>query len=260
MDQNFQTLLVRTENGVLDITINRPKALNALNEMVLDELLSVVDHVGNDIRIVVFRGAGEKAFVAGADIAEMQNMNAEQAQKFSMKGQKLTRNIENLNQPTIALVHGFALGGGCELAMSCDIILTTKNAKFGQPEVHLGLIPGFGGTQRLVRRIGYSKAMDMLLSGRPIDGTEAYQLGLAAHVADDPESMHAEFSKISKGIMKSGRMAIAMTKSLAQKNADITLEQGLFNEAHSFATCFENGEGKEGIEAFLTKRPANFSS
>jgi enoyl-CoA hydratase len=185
----FETLVVAANGPVCRIKINRPKALNALNATVLAEieqvLFSVMDPAAT--RVVVLEGEGDRAFVAGADIAAMRDMQAPEAREFARHGQLLTKALESLTQVTIAKVQGFALGGGCELAMACDIIIAAKSAKFGQPEVNLGIIPGFGGTQRLVRRVGLPVAMDMLLSGRArtLSGTEAHQLGLVSRVAED---------------------------------------------------------------------------
>ena len=259
MTMKYETLLVDQNDKILNITINRPKSLNALNNQVLDELILVTSNVDASVRCLVLRGAGEKAFVAGADIAEMKDMNADEAQAFSQKGHKMTMQLESLPQPVIACVDGFALGGGCELALASDIILATEKAKFGQPEVHLGLIPGFGGTKRLLRRVGYSKAMELLLSGRPMTGREAFESGLLARLCQDASSMETELNKIIKGISKAGAHAVAMTKSLAQNSLSESLRDGLREEAGQFATCFSNGEGREGMSAFLEKREANFS-
>lgn len=257
---DFETLEIVEENHVVHLTINRPKALNALNSQVLSELHSFFEGVSSDTRAVVLRGGGDKAFVAGADISEMTNMSHDEAKDFARKGQMLMRAMESADQVVIACVDGFALGGGCELALACDIIFATEKTKFGQPEVHLGLIPGFGGTQRLMRRINPSVAMDMLLSGRHISGTQAYEHGLVAKCCKDTEEMNAEVQKVLKGVLKGGPRAVSMTKKLARLAWDLSIDEGLKEEASHFGICFENGEGKEGTSAFLEKRSASFNN
>lgn len=258
----FETLLVSIEGPVCRITINRPLALNALNGTVLSEiervLFSTMDP--EETRVVILEGAGDRAFVAGADISGMQGMNAAQARDFARHGQMLTKALETLTQVTIAKVQGFALGGGCELAMACDIIIAGKSAKFGQPEVNLGIIPGFGGTQRLVRRVGMHVAMDLLLCGRgrTLSGTEAHQLGLVSRVVED-DKLEEEVKKVVRAILSAGPRAIAETKRLARDAYHMTLDAGLNAEANAFAACFADDEAAEGISAFLEKRNPTFS-
>jgi enoyl-CoA hydratase len=257
--QNFETIQCTVQNHVATITINRPQVLNALSTQVIRELRSCVEQIANlNIRAVVVSGAGEKAFVAGADISEMMNFDASSALEFARQGQALTMAIEALKVPTIARVQGFALGGGCELAMACDIIIASKKAKFGQPEVNLGLIPGFGGTQRLVRRVGLSVAMDMLTAGRNLTGEEAYHLGLVSRVCE-PEELDSTVQMVIKGILKAGPVAVAETKRVTRLADSMDLPAGLAAEATAFAAGFGGAEAKEGTKAFVEKRPASFS-
>lgn len=258
----FETLDMRMDGAVCRIRLTREKQLNALSTKVFEELQTVLFSVMDPTatRVVVIEGSGEKAFVAGADIAEMQKMSPVDAREFARFGQMITKALESLNQVTIAKVQGFALGGGCELAMACDIIVAAKSAKFGQPEVNLGLIPGFGGTQRLVRRVGLPVALDMLLSGRArsLSGTEAYQLGLVSRVVDD-ERLEEEVGKVIRGILNGGPRAIAETKRLAREAYNMSLDAGLNAEASAFGACFADNESEEGIAAFLDKRSPSFS-
>lgn len=258
---NYSTLKVTSKGPRLTITINRPDALNALNETVLEEIEEVLleDLNPDEHRVIVFEGAGEKAFVAGADIAGMKEMKPEDALEFAQMGQSVGNIIASLPIVTIAKVRGFALGGGCELAMACDMVIASKSAKFGQPEVNLGLVAGFGGTQRLVKRVGLHVAMDMLLTGRgrTISGDEAFQLGLASRVVED-DKLEAEIDKIVDAITKTGPMAVAETKRLVRDAQHMSLDAGLAAEATAFALCFARDESKEGIEAFLAKRSPKF--
>jgi enoyl-CoA hydratase len=259
---NYETLEVKFEEQVARVKINRPQALNALNAKVLEELEQVIfqDMDPETTRVIVLEGAGDKAFVAGADIAGMRDMSPAQARDFARMGQMLTKALETLPQVTIAKVQGFALGGGCELAMACDLIIAGKNAKFGQPEVNLGIIPGFGGTQRLVRRVGMHVAMDMLLCGRArsLSGTEAHQLGLVSRVVDD-DKLEDEVGKAIRGVLSAGPQAVAETKRLAREAYAMSLDAGLNAEANTFAACFGEEEAQEGIAAFLDKRTPSFA-
>jgi enoyl-CoA hydratase len=257
----FETLLWSREGDVATVTINRPKVLNALNAQVLRELNLILDkrELTADLRALVITGAGDKAFVAGADIAAMKEMTTQEALQFGRLGQGTTRKLENAPYLTIARVQGFALGGGCELAMACDIIVASEKALFGQPEVDLGLIPGFGGTQRLARRVGLPLALEILCAGRKLNGREAYQLGLISSVAT-AEELDAALAQILKNIGRAAPLAVAETKKLARASLEIPLEHGLAAEATAFASCFTGQEAKEGLSAFLEKRKANFSN
>lgn len=257
----FKFIRMSSKGPKLTITINRPEALNALNIDVLEELedalMDEVDPIEH--RVVVLEGAGDKAFVAGADIAGMKEMTAEEALEFAHLGQSVTAILESLPQVVVAKVKGFALGGGCELAMACDLVVASKSARFGQPEVNLGLIPGFGGTQRLARRVGLPLALDMVLTGRgrTLTGEEAFQVGLASRVVDD-DKLDAEIDKIVDAVVKAGPAAIASTKRLTRDSLHVPLDIGLNSEASAFALCFAREESREGMGAFLAKRPPNF--
>lgn len=245
----------------MTITINRPKVLNALNVEVIEELeealAAEIDPV--ETRVVVLEGAGSKAFVAGADIAQMTELNGEHAIQFSQHGQVLTRMLETLPFVTIAKVQGFALGGGCELALACDLIIAGESAKFGLPEVNLGLIPGFGGTQRLAHRVGLPVALDMVLCGRgrTLSGAEAVQLGLVSRLVAD-ERLDEEVQKAVSAICQAGPSAVQEAKRLVRDSYAMGLEAGLASEASSFANCFGREEAREGMTAFLEKRAPNF--
>ncbi|TNE89526.1 MAG: crotonase [Deltaproteobacteria bacterium] len=238
--------------------ITRPQALNALNADVLDALHAAVDAASRDheLRAVVLTGEG-KAFVAGADIAAMKDMTPAQAEAFAAKGQDLGARFEKLGVPIIAAVNGFALGGGCELAMSCDIVLAGPKAKFGQPEVNLGVIPGFGGTQRLVRRVGLTRAMDLCMSGRFVNADEAVTMGLAARKVEG--DVVEEALALARTIAEKGPVAVRYVKRAIHENADADLDTGLAAERSLFALCFATADQKEGMGAFLDKRAAAFT-
>ncbi len=257
----LETLLLTREGDIATLTINRPKVLNALNVQVLNEILSILNNreLVSGLRALVIQGSGDKAFVAGADIAAMRELTTEQALTFARLGQDVTKRLEAAPYLTIARVQGFALGGGCELAMACDIIVASEKALFGQPEVDLGLLPGFGGTQRLARRVGLPLAMEILCAGRKLNGREAYQLGLVSSVAA-PEELDATLAQILKNLGRAAPLAVAETKRLARASLEMPLEHGLAAEATAFASSFSGPEAKEGLSAFLEKRKANFSS
>ena len=256
---NFEFLSVMMDEDFASVTINRPKVLNALNLRVIDELTQVMEELHQqELRAIILQGSGEKAFVAGADIEEMSQLDQYQALDFARKGQKLTQVIENLPFISIAVVQGYALGGGCELAMACDMIVATENAVFGQPEVQLGLIPGFGGTQRLIDRVGLSLAMDILCCGRKLSGTEAARCGLAARVCSLGE-LPQTLEIMKKGLLSSGPSALKDTKKLARMSQEINLTDGLFAEAQLFAAGFVREETRRGMEAFLKKEKPFFA-
>ncbi|MCX6127681.1 MAG: enoyl-CoA hydratase-related protein [Proteobacteria bacterium] len=257
----FETLLWSREASFAHITINRPKVLNALNVQVIHELLAILNNseLTHGLRALVLSGAGDKAFVAGADIAAMQKLSTAGALEFARLGQNLTLKLEAAPYLTIAKVQGYALGGGCELAMACDLVVASDKALFGQPEVDLGILPGFGGTQRLARRVGLPLALDILCAGRKLNGLEAQQLGLVTTVAS-AEELDATVAKILKNIARAAPLAIAETKRLARASLDMPLDHGLAAEATAFAACFSGSEAQEGLAAFLEKRKATFSS
>lgn len=245
-ERRGQTLLV---------TIDRPKALNALNRQVLEELADVLDHVG-DARAVVLTGAGDRAFVAGADIAEMAGLDAVSALAFAAFGQSVLEKLEALPVPTIAAVHGFALGGGCELAMACDMTLASPTAVFGQPEVKLGVIPGFGGTQRLVRRVGSQRARELCFTGRNVKAPEAVAIGLALRLCD---AVVDEALVLAEQIANNGPVAVQLCKRAILDNDGQGLAAALLSERQLFGACFATHDQKEGMAAFLGKRKPEFA-
>lgn len=254
----YQTLLTGLENNIFTITINRPDKLNALSTVVFDELNLVLDEVYNnpEIKSAIITGAGPKAFVAGADISEFNGLSKEQAMSIARRGQNTFARIENSPKPIVAAVNGFALGGGCELAMSCHFRLASDNAKFGQPEVNLGLLPGYGGTQRLVQLVGKGKAMELLVSANMINATEALQLGLVNYVTT-PEGLLETTRKILETINSKAPLAIAGCIKSINAVFDET-KDGYGVEIEEFGNAFVTEDMKEGVSAFLEKRKANF--
>ena len=257
---SFENLLYDCSDGIATVTVNRPKALNALNAATLKDLLGLFTAIRDDaaVKVVILTGAGEKAFVAGADIAEMQSIDALTGRQFSLLGHQVMATIEELPQPVIAAVNGFALGGGCELTLCCDIRLASENARFGQPEVNLGVIPGFGGTQRLPRLVGKGLACELLLTGDMIDAAEAYRIGLANKVYPAVELLPAA-RKMAAKIASKGQIAIGFAKSALVDGVETDLTRGCAREADLFGFCFATADQKEGMQAFLEKRPAQFS-
>lgn len=241
------------------ITINRPKVLNALSSAVLSELATAVSELelSDDIRVVALTGAGDKSFVAGADIAEMSEMEPPHAQALAEMGGKLGEAMELSAKPYIAAVNGFALGGGCELALACDFIYATPNARFGQPEVKLGVIPGFGGTQRLLRRVGVAKARELVFSGDTIDADEALRIGLVDRLCE-PGALLAEVEAMAGRIAKNGPLAVAEAKKLMHMGQSIPLDAAVMLEQRSFAGLFATADQKEGMAAFSQKRAPQF--
>jgi enoyl-CoA hydratase len=255
----YQTLLTATENGIFTITINRPDKLNALNKTVMDELNAAVDEVYSnpEIKSAIITGSGPKAFVAGADISEFTGLTNEQGKELAKKGQNLFFKIENCPKPIIAAVNGFALGGGCELAMSCHFRIASENAKFGQPEVNLGLIPGYGGTQRLTQLIGKGRSIEMLISANMIDANTALQYGLVNDVVKQEELL-AKAKSILELINSKAPLAVAGCIKSANAVFDKS-QNGFETELNEFGKCFETEDMKEGTAAFLEKRKANFT-
>lgn len=252
-------LLDRPEPGIYLLTVNRPRALNALNAATLSEIASAIAEVGAaaDARVLLVTGAGEKAFIAGADIAEMQGYTPEQARAFSAQGMAVMHAIEALAVPVIALVNGYALGGGCELAMSCDWVLASESAVFGQPEVKLGIPPGFGGTQRLTRLVGRSMALELLTTARQVRAEEARALGLANHVYPAAE-LRERGLEMARTIAANGPLAVRLAKQCAHRGLDVDLVSGCLLETQTFALPFATTEQKEGMSAFLEKRAPKF--
>lgn len=248
----------RRDGGIHLVTINRPRAYNALNSDVLVGLNAALDAIvaDPDARVAILTGSGDKAFVAGADIGEMRGYSPLEAEHFAARGQALGDRIAALGIPVIAAVDGFALGGGCELAMACDLLIAGSRAKFGQPEVNLGLIPGFGGTQRLVRRVGLANALDLCLTARQIGADEAVAMGLASRKVDG--NVLEAALVIAKEIASKGPIAIRMCKRAIHDYADGALAAGLAGERMLFAACFTTADQREGAAAFLEKRAPKF--
>jgi enoyl-CoA hydratase len=255
----YEHLLFEKESGIALITLNRPKALNALNRQLLLELKSVLAEVESDptVHAVILTGAGEKAFAAGADIAEMQAMSPHEARAFARLGQEVMTKLERLRQPTIAAVNGFALGGGCELAMACDLRLASEKAKFGQPEVNLGVIAGFGGTQRLSRLVGAGIAKELLMTGDLISADRAAAIGLVNHICL-AEELLSKAKEIAGKIAGKAPLAVQLSKQAVNEGANMDIDRALSHEAELFALCFATEDQKEGMRAFLEKRPARF--
>jgi len=254
----YQTLLTSIENNVLTITINRPEKLNALNKIVFTDLNNALNDIEKNplIRAVIITGAGPKAFVAGADISEFSDYNKDQAMAMSKRGQDIFLKIERCNKPIIAAVNGFALGGGCELSMACHFRIASENAIFGQPEVNLGLIPGYGGTQRLIQLIGKGRALELLMSGNMIDANTALQFGLVNYVVKQEELLTKSRS-ILETINSKAPLAVAACIKTANAVFDKTTN-GFDLEIKEFGNCFATEDMKEGVSAFLEKRKANF--
>lgn len=253
--------IIREDKGAVSIiTINRPKALNALNFDTLDELYRCFRELADDKSraVVIVTGSGEKSFVAGADISFMQDLPPTEARNFAKLGHAVMKAVEELPQPVIAAVNGFALGGGCELALACDIRYGSENAKFGQPEVNLGIIPGFGGTQRLPRLIGKGLANELLFSGDIIDADEALRIGLVNKVFS-PEDLLDACLALAKRIGEKGPLAVRLCKEAVNNGMEMDLTRACRYEADLFSVGFSSAEQKEGMRAFLEKRPPDFA-
>ena len=256
---SYETLLVEKKDNIAIVTINRPKVLNALNATVIEELEKAFTELKNDPEVgaVILTGAGEKAFVAGADISGLVELNPLEGKEFAEKGQAVFNLIENLGKPVIAAINGFALGGGCELAMACTIRIASEKAKLGQPEVNLGIIPGYGGTQRLPRLVGKGRAMELILTGRMVDASEAYQMGLVNKVVA-PEKLLDEAIEMAKVILSKGPLAVKFAMEAVNRGLEVNLEEGLKIEADLFGICCATEDKVEGTKAFLEKRKPNF--
>ena len=255
----YQSLLIDTTAGICTITINRPEKMNALNKTVIQELADAINTVYSDasIHAAILTGSGAKAFVAGADISEFLQLDAGGGAELAKKGQEIVFNrIENSPKPIVAAVNGFALGGGCELAMSCHFRLASDNAKFGQPEVNLGLIPGYGGTQRLTQLVGKGKAIELMLTGNMIDANEAKLLGLVNHVTS-PENLLEHTRTILQTILSKGPSAVSKVIEAVNASFDKS-RNGYAEEIRLFGECFGTTEMKEGVAAFLEKRKPAF--
>ncbi|MDH3286452.1 MAG: enoyl-CoA hydratase-related protein [Betaproteobacteria bacterium] len=252
-------LLEQPEAGIYLLTVNRPKALNALNSATLDEIDAAANVIAQDpaARVALVTGAGDKAFVAGADIAEMQNFTQEEGSAFSARGSRAFARLEAVPVPVIALVNGYCLGGGCELALACDWIIATEGAVFGQPEVNLGICAGLGATQRLPRKVGPARALELLTTGRQVKAEEALGIGLASAVVPVAELMQRGL-EMARIVASKGPLAVRCSKEAVRRGADMELAAGLALESNLFGRCCASPDQKEGMAAFLEKRPAKF--
>ncbi len=254
----FKNLILKKEDKVGFLSINRPDALNALNSEVLDELDKAIDLISKDEDIYVLLISGEgRAFVAGADIGEMKDLNSIEARNFANKGLEVFRKIELMEKPVIAAVNGFALGGGCELAMCTDIRIASTKAKFGQPEVGLGITPGFAGTQRLARLVGMGKAKELIFTADIIDANEALKIGLVNHVVE-AEDLIDKAMEMARKIVTKSQIAVRYGKTAINRGIDMDLESGMAIERELFGLCFATEDQKEGMAAFLEKRAPEY--
>lgn len=255
----YETIIFKIEGKVAVIKFNRPKALNAINQDVLRDLNKALDEVEKDTSLgaLVLTGEGEKAFVAGADIAHMENFSPLEGRRFSREGQESFFRIENLPIPVIACVNGFALGGGNEITMACDFIYASENAKFGQPEITLGIIPGFGGTQRLARLVGKAMAKELCMTGAIIGAQEAKEIGLVNRVFP-PDKLWEETMKTADALASKGKVSMREVKQCMNKGLDLDVQSGCYLESDAFGLCMASPDGKEGMNAFLEKRKPEF--
>lgn len=257
----YENLLIEKEDGYAIMYINRPKALNAINDAVLKEMAQIIDEIDADpeVRVLIITGAGDKSFVAGADIVWMYNMDQPGCRKFSAFGEYVMRKLELMEKPVIAAVNGFALGGGCELAMACDIRLAADNALFAQPEVGLGVIPGFGGTQRLPRLIGEGRAKELTYTCDNIKADEAYRIGLVNHVYPQAELMD-QARKMAKKIIRQAPLAVGYAKHAINKGIQCDIDTGMAIEADMFGNCAATQDKAEGMGAFIEKRKPSWQA
>jgi len=255
----YENIILEIGSKIATITINRPKALNALNKQTLQELIDCLKNVkdNDEVQVVILTGSGERAFVAGADISFMRALTPLEIRAFACIGQECMAAIERLDKPVIAAINGFALGGGCELAISCDIRLASDNAKLGQPEVNLGILPGFGGTQRLPRLIGRGRASELIFTGDMIDANEAYRIGLVNKVFPQEKLLPA-CREMALKIISRGSVAVRLSKDAIVNGLEMDLTRACAYEVDQFALSFTSADQKEGMDAFLEKRPAKF--
>ncbi len=256
---DYKNIVLTVDEGIANITFNRPKALNAINGVLLKEFEHALEAIAEneDIRVLILTGSGEKAFVAGADIKELSTYNALQAKLFSRRGQSVIGKLQSLSIPVIAAVNGFALGGGSEIALACDFIYASKNAKFGLPEINLGIIPGFGGTQRLPRLIGKNRAKEMILTGKMISADEAFSYGMVNKVCSD-EALLADVKTVADEIAAKGKVSVRAAKEAVNRGLEADLQTGCDIECDAFALCLASEDAKEGTTAFIEKRKAVF--
>ncbi|WP_300670249.1 enoyl-CoA hydratase-related protein [Desulfoluna sp.] len=258
---SYETILVNVEKNIATLTFNRPKALNALNDKLLTELSTALDEIAaqKNIHVLVLTGAGHKAFVAGADITELATLDVPQGKRCSQKGHAAIGKLQELTIPVIAAVNGFALGGGSEMALASDFIYASETAKFGLPEITLGIIPGFGGTQRLARAVGANIAKEMILTGKMISAAEAKEIGMVNKVVA-PEALMDEVMKTAEAIAAKGRVPVSAAKHAINAGLNGDLPSGCAIEVEAFATCVASGDAKEGTSAFLEKRKPIFNA
>lgn len=256
---SYETLLYEKKDGIAYITFNRPKVLNALNRRTIEELHQILLDARDDasVRVLILTGAGEKAFVAGADINELAEQTPVKGKEFSLYGQSIFHLLETMGKPSICAINGFALGGGCELALSCSIRIASKNAKLGQPEVKLGIIPGYGGSQRLARLCGKGMAHELCLTGEMIPAEEAQRIGLVNHTYEPAELLSAA-EAMAKKIIEKAPLAVKYCMEAIERGVEMPLEEGLFLEATLFGLCCATADMREGTKAFLEKRAAQF--
>ena len=257
----YKALLYSKEEGIGIVTVNRSESLNALNGEVYDELYDLFQEIDSDpeVRVVILTGGGEKAFIAGADITEMQPQSSVEIHGFIGKARRASDRISTLAKPVIAAVNGFALGGGCELAMCCDLRIASENARFGQPEINLGIIPGAGGTQRLSRLVGMTKAKELIYTGDMIDANTALTLGLVNKVVP-ADSLMTEAKDLARKLLSKSSVALSLAKSAVTSGAGMSLSSGLDLEGECFAQCFASEDQKEGMAAFIAKRKPQFKN
>ena len=255
----YENLLFEIKDQIAYITFNRPKVLNALNRKTVEELGDALNHAREDssVRALILTGAGEKSFVAGADINELAQRTPVDGKDFSLFGQEIFHRLETMGKPSIAAINGFALGGGCELALSCTMRIASKNARLGQPEVKLGIIPGYGGSQRLARLCGKGAAHELILSGEMISADEALRIGLVNRVVEQAELIPAAES-IAKKIAANAPLAVKFAMEAVERGMEMPQEEGLFLEATLFGLCCATEDMREGTRAFIEKRPAQF--
>jgi len=255
----YETLLCEKREAIAYVTINRPEKLNALNRRVIDELDACFTALEADdgIRAVILTGAGERSFVAGADINELAVQTPIEGRETSLRGQRVLDRIENLGKPVIAAVNGFALGGGCELAMACTLRIASENARFAQPEVKLGIVPGYAGTQRLPRLVGKGRAMEIILTGEQLSAQEAYRIGLVNQVVS-LKDLIAAAGNLARKIIANAPLAVKFAMEAVNQGMDMSQAEGEFLEASLFGLCCTTADMKEGTQAFLEKRPAKF--
>jgi enoyl-CoA hydratase len=261
MAMNYTNIIFESKDRIGRLTINRPKALNALDNLTMDEISDVIKVFRDDrgLRVLIVTGAGEKAFAAGADINELKNIDSGSGMlRYLKKGQEVLNQLENVGKPTIAAVNGYALGGGCELALVCTLRIASASAKIGLPEIKLGSIPGLGGTQRLAREIGKQKALEMILTGQPIDAQEALRIGLISKVLPNKEALLHEAEDMASSLAEKAPIATQLAIEAVNRGLEMNLSEALIFEASMVSILYETTDMQEGIKAFVEKRPAAF--